>query len=667
MSTPTHSLMLSAIVAAFMAQASWAADPPGFAVYAFAQQKIFGMTLTAAPGANAAVVGDPLGFAVKMSTSASVDSLPGIGAHNGGLDAAQTFIGSGTPLPPSENWTDNAPAGYSMPVGERVLIQLNPTGQGGPKGITIGIPTTADFATGDNFARADVYTAPYPVVTGKFAIVGADASTRASVALSFNVIERMAVYSAEPLTNIATASNEFSFDVLDSLGNSVFGGLLGANPSISRLLSSPATGSVTYNNNTNIPSSIYPGPGATVFETVPLAPGDYSFTLKGTSTAYVSALPEPGTNVALAVAAVGGAVWLRRRRPSGAPIRRCSAELIRAGDSSSRRQVRRDSGGGCMPMIHDVRFVSSLLGSLSWAIVALVSAGPPAEASTVTFLESGTSIEGHPLAVRAVLTGTGTTLTIDLFNEGPASRGAKDILTSFYFNIADPRSGIRPRLTYVSGRGQAYRVTTTGTDQSVSWTPQTLTGSSALASNLIAVNPGDQGWQFKAFDPPATVPPTLGYGLGTVGNSSLAPLGINFNGNVVSGNDPGRTMINLGIYSLGTGTSGIVATGAIINSFLIRNHAEFTFLVTGTEITSLNPFDASWVGDNVTWGFGTAPETLFLPEPASNAVAAAAFAAGIGWFVRRRTARYTLGHHAGRASRRRPLPRHAAAVDRRRG
>jgi hypothetical protein len=386
MSTHTHSLMLSAIVAAFMAQASWAADPPSFAVYAFAQQKIFGMTLTAAPGANAAVVGDALGFAVKMSTSASVDSIPGIGAHNGGLDAEQSFIGSGAPLPPPENWTDNSPVGYSVPAGERVLIALNPTGQGVPKGITIGIPTPANFTTGHNFARSDVYTAPYPgplltgpasgtipanvppgswppygstvalnhlfapvgsgstlaidvvaetlltdiahgtisdgvgdwVVTGKFAIVGPDASTRAAVALSFNVIERMAVYSAEPLTNIASASNEFSFEVLDSLGNSVFGGLLGANPSISRLLSSPATGSVTYNNNTNIPSSIYPGPGATVFQTAPLAPGDYSFTLKGTSTAYVSALPEPGTNVALAVAAVGGAVWLRRRRPSGA-------------------------------------------------------------------------------------------------------------------------------------------------------------------------------------------------------------------------------------------------------------------------------------------------------------------------------------------------------------
>jgi hypothetical protein len=318
-----------------------------------------------------------------------------------------------------------------------------------------------------------------------------------------------------------------------------------------------------------------------------------------------------------------------------------------------------------MPVIPGSRFVSGLLGGLFCAM--LVSCGPAAEATTVTFIESGTSIEGHPLSVRAVLTGTGNTLTIDLYNEGPASRGAKDILTSFYFNIADPESGIRPQLAYASGSGRAYRVTTSGTDQPVSWTPQTLTGSSALASNLIAVNPGDQGWQFKSFDPPATVPPTLGFGLGTVGNSSLAPLGINFNGNVVSGNNPGRTMINLGIYSLGSGTTGIVATGGIVDNFLIRNHAQFTFFVTGTEITSLNPFDASWVGGNVTWGFGTAPETIFLPEPASGTLAAAAVAAGLGWFVRRQVGRYTLGHHARRASRRCRVPRRRVAGDGGRG
>jgi hypothetical protein len=290
-----------------------------------------------------------------------------------------------------------------------------------------------------------------------------------------------------------------------------------------------------------------------------------------------------------------------------------------------------------MPLIQDSSRRSRLLAVLSAAAFVVVSLAIPAEATSVTFIETGTSVDGHPLSVRAVLTGTGTTLTIELYNEGPASSKATDILSSFYFDIADPVTGVRPVLTYLSGTGQAFKVTTSGTDQPVSWTPQTLTPNSSVSSNLVAVNPGDQGWQFKTFSPPATIPSTLGFGLGTVGNSTLKPPAfpndITFNGDVVSGDTPGRTMINLGIYSLGSGTSGIVATDGIIDNFLIRNHAEFTFLVTGS-ISSLNPFDAEWVGGNVIWGFGTAPETLFLPEPQSCVTVALIALGGIGWRAR---------------------------------
>jgi hypothetical protein len=378
-------LAIAALVIVTPRLGAVADEPSNFAVYAFAQQKVYGMTLTAAPGGNATLVGDVLGFAVKMSTSASVDSFPGIGAQVGGLDAVQTFIGSALPLPPPENYTNNTPVGFSLPVGERVLQQHNPTGQGGPKGITIGIPVAADFISGHNFGRGDAYVAPNPdvlplgpgsgtippnvpvgswpplgstvdrthlfapigsadtlsidlvaetlltdvqhgvisnglsdwVVTGKFAITSPDPQARVGVSFDFNVIERMVVYSSEPLTNIAAASNTLAFDVLDSLGESVFG-VLGSNPSIARLLSSPATGSETYNNHTNVPTHIYPGPSATSFQTVPLGPGEYSFTLKGTSTAYVSALPEPGMTTAVAlVTAGGGAAWMRRRRLRG--------------------------------------------------------------------------------------------------------------------------------------------------------------------------------------------------------------------------------------------------------------------------------------------------------------------------------------------------------------
>lgn len=290
-----------------------------------------------------------------------------------------------------------------------------------------------------------------------------------------------------------------------------------------------------------------------------------------------------------------------------------------------------------MPLIQDSSRRSRLIAVLSAAAFVVVSLAIPAEATSVTFIETGTSVDGHPLSVRAVLTGTGTTLTIELYNEGPASSKATDILSSFYFDIADPVTGVRPVLTYLSGTGQAFKVTTSGTDQPVSWTPQTLTPNSSVSSNLVAVNPGDQGWQFKTFSPPATIPSTLGFGLGTVGNSTLKPPAfpndITFNGDVVSGDTPGRTMINLGIYSLGSGTSGIVATDGIIDNFLIRNHAEFTFLVTGS-ISSLNPFDAEWVGGNVIWGFGTAPETLFLPEPQSCVTVALIALGGIGWRAR---------------------------------
>ena len=290
-----------------------------------------------------------------------------------------------------------------------------------------------------------------------------------------------------------------------------------------------------------------------------------------------------------------------------------------------------------MPIFHASSFHSRFLTCVSAAALALVPLAMLANANTVTFIESGTSIDGHPLSVRAVLTGTGSTLTIDLFNEGPASQNKTDMLTSFYFDIADPVLGNRPVLTYVSATGHAYAVSKTGIhqDQPVSWTPQTLTGSSMLASNLIAVNPGDQGWQFKSFNPPATIPPTLGFGIGTVGNSDLAPQGINFNGDVVKGTDA-ASMINLGIYSDG-GSSGLLPTNGMKDNFLIRNHAQFTFSVVGG-ITDLNPFDAEWVGGNVTWGFGTAPETLFLPEPQSITLVAVAAAAGIGWFAMRRRA-----------------------------
>ena len=91
--------------------------------YAFAQQKVYGMTLSAAPGSSATISGDPAGFAVKMSTDASIAAL-GLGvSFNGGLDPRQSFVTPALPAAPVENYAGNAPAGFSTPAGERVLLQ----------------------------------------------------------------------------------------------------------------------------------------------------------------------------------------------------------------------------------------------------------------------------------------------------------------------------------------------------------------------------------------------------------------------------------------------------------------------------------------------------------------------------------------------------------------
>jgi len=357
-----------------------AIDPQ--AVYAFAEQKIYGMTLTGVPGSTATVSGDPLGFSVKMTSAATADNFPGVVAHNGGLDVLQSFISNGSVLPPVQNYIANTP--FSAPTNERVLTQLTPTIAGVAQGFDTTDPVAA-FVPGQNYARADAYVAPYTdtanvnppysgtvpsgsgwpaagtpistghlfapvgsadtlaidsvaeslltnadhdsigsgvsdwVVTGKFHIFG-NAGQQAALSLDFNLVERLVVYSYSPLVNISTASNSLSFDVLDSHGRSVYGPFLGTNPSSTRLLSSPATGSETYNNNTGIISHLYPGPVLVNFQTKPLSVGDYTFTIKGTTTAYVSAVPEPGTNLSLGMAGAMGIVAYLRRKKGAARI-----------------------------------------------------------------------------------------------------------------------------------------------------------------------------------------------------------------------------------------------------------------------------------------------------------------------------------------------------------
>ncbi len=354
------------------------------AVYGFAQQKVYGMTLTAAPGSSAAVVGSS--FSVKLASSAAFDTVPGVAANAGGLDTLQSFITSGSPLAPPENYSGNANPGMSLPANERVLLQANPTGAGVAQGVDLTNPQAGSFFTGRNFARGDGYATPNPdtavappgpgtipadappgtwpaggspvpaahlfapvgsadtlsidlaaeallngegyatiasgasdwTASGNFSITGT-ADARAAVSLDFSLIERLVVYSWNPENDVAIASNTLAFDVLDSAGESVFGPP-GANPSTTRLLATGTVGAETYNNNTFVPTHIYPGPVVVNFQTMPLAPGGYSFILKGTTTANVTAAPEPAIGSGLVLLA---AVTVGRRLRFALPRLQC--------------------------------------------------------------------------------------------------------------------------------------------------------------------------------------------------------------------------------------------------------------------------------------------------------------------------------------------------------
>lgn len=267
----------------------------------------------------------------------------------------------------------------------------------------------------------------------------------------------------------------------------------------------------------------------------------------------------------------------------------------------------------------------------------------PVSATTITFTESGVSADGTPLTVSATLAtaadagGPANALKITLRNFGAPSKHASDILSSFYFNLADPSDGIRPTLTYLSGSGRAWEVHAgAANDTPYSWTPQTWTPGSTLPSDLVAKNDFDEGWQFIAVTPPPAYP-GLGFGIGTVGNSNIGTLipGATgtFDGKVVRGTEPG-SMINLGIYSVGSG-SDIDPVGVLAGARLLQTEAVFMFRA-DKDLSSLTD---TWVQGNVTFGFGTGPDTVLLPEPGTLPMLASAGIVALGWVARLRKRR----------------------------
>jgi hypothetical protein len=292
---------------------------------------------------------------------------------------------------------------------------------------------------------------------------------------------------------------------------------------------------------------------------------------------------------------------------------------------------------------------------------AILLASPSTAAQLGPFKESGLSKIGTPLSVSAQFTtqtvGSNFFLTLVLSSTNAAPTvGKADVLTSFYFNLADPVTGDRPILTLQSATGQAYEVQkpSNGGDKPFVWSPvsQQWTAGTGL-SDLIAAKDFDEGWRFKTFSPPP-VYPGLGFGVGTVGNSAInafipgdEPPGTDFSFNPkwVSGKNnkkppklDGESMINLGISSAGSGGNS-TPDGGLAGHYLVRNQAVFTFL----SDRDLDNIDGEWIQGNVTFGFGTGPDTVFLPEPGTLPMLATGGVFAIGWLTRRTARRSTGG------------------------
>lgn len=270
-------------------------------------------------GIGAAGAAEIATSAVRGFAEQKIDGMTPAGAAlDGAIDASRPFVGTAS-LQPAGCLVGDTSAGMSLPAGERVLRPLQASDPRVGGGFDPGNAQATDFAEafldgegGEGVATLAGGASDWVVARG-FRIEGTD-DARAAASFDFGLAERLVAESRNPEAGIATASSAFALDIVDATGRSVFEPFMGTDPSTTRMPSSPAAGSMAYDDNTLVVAHVAPGPASMNVQAMPLATGARRHAPIGTTTSQVMAAPEPATHVSLAIAAACGCVrWWRGR------------------------------------------------------------------------------------------------------------------------------------------------------------------------------------------------------------------------------------------------------------------------------------------------------------------------------------------------------------------
>lgn len=344
-------------------------------LYAFAQQKVYNMTISPVNGIQNL---NPVGsLAISSSTMSTLQGYPGAASNFPSIDANQSKSGvflSGLVTNPPENYI-GPPVNANPVQAINVLQAANPTPVGNANALTTNTIPSTTFNPNDMFTRSDVFTSspsgnPIPgsnplqgqppanynlngsnipsseifaqpgnsttmsfdtvaegkltasgvlsgnsssnwIVTGAFSLAAAD-----QVVLNFQFAERLVTYSDTTPSDIVSASNSFTFSIIGpNPTNDAFGA------SSVRDWFNPIAGDAIYNRNSNGIVNILPGINGvdtTSFTSGQLAAGNYTFTIQGVSRIQLqtSAVPEPSTYALMGIATstFSGLAYKRRKQ-----------------------------------------------------------------------------------------------------------------------------------------------------------------------------------------------------------------------------------------------------------------------------------------------------------------------------------------------------------------